>query len=204
MGIRRQLNTFEKNVLERVGMKYNGLVWLELGNQRNRIHNKPAKIIYESRGVKHTSIDLNGKHGALPFNLDEPLPEEYTDRFNVVTNYGTIEHVNNQYQVFKTVHDSCKMDGVMIHGFPMKDTFAGHCRYYYPEIFSDYLSRYAVYEIIAQEIIDFSAYGRKRYLLTVGFKKTGSYPFISEKEFAELPIHDSGNTKRTGNYNAKK
>jgi len=204
MGIRRQLDTFEKKVLKEVGLVYNGLAWLELGDQRNRMRKKPAKLIYEARGVTHTSIDLNGKNGALPLDLDEPLPEEYTNRFDVVTNYGTIEHVGNQYQVFKTVHDSCKMDGVMIHGFPMKDTFAGHCRYYYPEEFTERFAGYTVYEIIAQEIIDFSAYGRARHLLTVGFKKIGSYPFISEKEFAQLPIHDSGNVKRTGNYNARR
>jgi len=200
MGIRRQLDAFEKKVLKEVGLVYNGLVWLELGNQKNRIYNKPAKLIYEARGVEHTSIDLNGKHGALPLDLDEPLPEKYANRFNVVTNYGTIEHVNNQYQVFKTVHDSCKMDGVMIHGFPMKDTYAGHCRYYYPEEFAEYFARYNAYEIIVKEVMDFSLGSRKKHLLAVGYIKRGNYPFISKEEFAYLPIHDTGNMRKTGNY----
>ena len=203
MGIKKKLDIFEKAVLEKAEKEYDGLVWLELGNQINRIRQRPAKYVYRSLGVDHTSIDLNGKNGALPFDLDEPLPEEYTNRFDVVTNYGTIEHINNQYQAFKTVHDSCKVGGLMIHGFPMKNTYAGHCRYYYPEIFADYLASYTAYEILDCTIIDFSVGRRKNHLLTVGFKKTGIYPFISEKEFAELPIHDTGDTSRTGDYTKK-
>ncbi len=39
--------------------------------------------------------------------------------FVVVINTGTTEHVFNQAQVFKTIHESCLKDGLMFHSAPV-------------------------------------------------------------------------------------
>lgn len=201
MGIRRPLDLFEKRIMKEVGMPYAGISWLELGNQTNRVRCRPAKEVYAGRGVEvHVSIDLNAKDGALPLDLDEPLPEHFDGVFDVVTNYGTAEHVNNQYQVFKTIHDSCRRGGLMIHGFPLQGTFLGHCRYYYPEEFVKKLAGYCMYNVVDTKIFNYSTGKRKRHLLAVAFIKPNDYQFIGRKLFNRLPIEDTKDTRRTGNY----
>lgn len=201
MGIGAQLNKYERDALEYFGMKYDGLVWCELGSQLNRTQHRSAKSVYIKRGVDHTSIDLDGKWGSLKLDLDEAVPDELLNKFDVVTNYGTIEHVNNQYSAFKNMHDMCKVDGIIIHGFPKKETFLGHCRYYYDEEFVDKIARKCSYDIHRLKIIDLGRSGKDKtnHLLTVVFVKT-KMEFISEGDFTKLPIFDSGDLHRTGNY----
>ncbi|MBC7332798.1 MAG: hypothetical protein H5T91_10320 [Synergistetes bacterium] len=99
MGISKSIWEYERSVLDLLGLEYEGLKWCELGNQRTD-EGKVAKNIYLSRGVQHISIDINGRDGALPIDLDKPVPFIFLNQFDVITNYGTIEHVNNQYSVF--------------------------------------------------------------------------------------------------------
>lgn len=50
--------------------------------------------------------------------IKKPVPFIFINQFDVITNYGTIEHINDQYHAFKNVHDMCKSGGIMIHNFP--------------------------------------------------------------------------------------
>ena len=199
MGIRPKLDRYEKEILHSFGLKYVGLEWLELGCQLHRASKKPAKKIYQRLGVKHTSIDLTGYYGSLKLDLDYPLSEEFLDRFDVITNYGTIEHVNNQYQIFKTVHDSCKCGGIMIHGFPKKETFKGHGRYYYTKEFINKFGEKCGYGVYGLKELNYDC-GHKRRLLVVTYCKKNTDVFMPESQFAEIPIYDSGNLEKTGDY----
>ena len=200
MGIRGQLSGFEKEALKLFKLKYAGLEWCELGCQMNRVRHRPAKQVYEELGVKHTSIDLAGFWGSLPLDLDYPMPEELLNRFDVVTNYGTIEHVNNQYQVFKNVHEMCKQNGIMIHGLPREGSYAGHCRYYYNEDFVNSLSEKCGYTVHNMRVF---AMGPKKRLLSVVFKKQLDNDFITAEEFKNIPLVDTGDTSHTGDYIVK-
>jgi len=80
----RQLDEYEQNILSYFGLSYDGLIWCELGNQQH--HNGGvAKDVYVKLGVDHTSIDINGKDGALQIDLDFPVTDELLNRFDVVT-----------------------------------------------------------------------------------------------------------------------
>ena len=59
MGIDKSTEEYEKKTLSFLGMKYKGLKWCELGNQRTS-ENEVAKNKYSSLGVEHISLDLNG------------------------------------------------------------------------------------------------------------------------------------------------
>lgn len=202
MGIRPQLDLYEQQVLKELGLKYEGLQWCELGCQLHRKSGKPAKKIYEKKGVNHISIDITGYFGSVILNLDNPVPKEFLNRFDVVTNYGTIEHVNNQYQVFKNAHNMCKQKGIMIHGFPKRGTFRNHCRYYYTREFIEEFGEACGYKIYGIKELNFDS-NRRRRLLVVAYQK-GRKRFIAPTSFVNLPIYDSGDLRATGDYIIKK
>lgn len=106
---------------------------LELGNQimRGGPGRRTGKQYFTALGAEHVSIDLNGEDGAVPLDLCRPLPEQYHDSFDVVTNFGTSEHIEDQVQVFKTIHDCCKVGGYMIHSVPLVGYWDGHSPHHY-------------------------------------------------------------------------
>jgi hypothetical protein len=53
----------------------------------------------------------------LDLNYDE-VPAENRGRYDLVTNFGTTEHVVNQLNAFKIIHDLTAPGGVMIHELP--------------------------------------------------------------------------------------
>lgn len=75
-----------------------GTTMLELGNKRNA--RGVYKAWFQARGVDHVSVDLNGKDGALPLDLQRPLG---LGRFDMVTNFGTTEHVERQEPAWRNV-----------------------------------------------------------------------------------------------------
>lgn len=202
MGIEAPVEEYEKNTLNSLGLKYRGLKWCELGNQII-IHmgNKVAKEIYSSLGVEHISIDLNGENGALPIDLDKPVPFIFLNQFDVITNYGTLEHVNNQVQAFKNVHDMCKKDGIMIHVLPPPGNWPKHCRYYYSEKFMKKLARICEYQMINYKSLDKSEYAAPKNLIAVTYIKKKNNVFINKEDFDKIEgLTDTGDLKNTGNY----
>jgi len=203
MGITSTSFKFERELFESLNISYKNLELCELGNQKLSFKKLTGKQYYTSLGVKHTSIDLNNKDGALPLNLDLPLPASFLNKFRVVTDYGTSEHVNNQYSVFKNVHDICKNGGVMIHVLPSINSPQGRSeRYYYSRDFMKELARKCKYKIV-----DLTAYKddptacNSSEAIRAVFMKTKDNPFISKKEFYSIKgLKDSGNMLYTGNY----
>lgn len=208
MGIIRSTIEYERTILQYLNLDYKGLKWCELGNQLmiddDDVVTGSAKDVYISLGVDHISIDINGKDGSFPVDLDLPLPFILLDQFDVVTNYGTIEHVNNQYQVFKNTHDMCRKGGIMIHILPLVGTYPGHCQYYYSEEFMIGLARVCGYTLINCGIINESTIKIPKKLIAVTYLKTKGKSFISENKFSGLfGIVDTGDTTHTGNYTKK-
>jgi hypothetical protein len=70
------------------------------------------------------SLDMVGNDASvLRFDLNiECVPAHLKEHFDFVTNAGTTEHVFNQANCFKVVHDLTKVNGVMAHTVP----FAGY------------------------------------------------------------------------------
>src|ERR1041384_5416258 len=73
---------------------------LELGNKVTGA-GLVYKSVFEAMGIRHVSVDWNGKDGALPLDLRQPLN---LGRFDMVTNFGTSEHVeDNQKAVWRNI-----------------------------------------------------------------------------------------------------
>lgn len=165
---------------------------LELGNQfifftGDPLHpyGSPAKKFFEDQGITHVSVDINGKDGALPYDLSKPI-ECSEEPFDIVTDYGVIEHVkDNLYYPFKFVHDYCKVGGYMIHSLPYTKNWPDHKSFWW---FTEYsfedLARICGYEIVYMDT--FFACGNTtsgkevRYIL----KKLESSVFPEEQDFS--------------------
>jgi len=205
MGIGREVHEFEEDALKAAGLEWTGIRMCELGNQKIKFlkHRIPAKKYYTGLGVKeHVSLDLNAKNGARPVNLDKSIPQDLLNRFMLVTDYGTLEHVNNQYQVFRNMHDMCCIDGIMLHSLPPPGHWPGHGRYYYPEEFFEQLARTCGYSFVIPMRRQARDNREEHDMLMVAFRKTKDN-FPARSAFHALPIEDSGDMGTTGNYTQK-
>lgn len=143
-----------------------------------------SKLFWEKVGFIHTSIDMNEYDGALHVDLRTPVPVELVNKFDIVYDGGTGEHVDNQYNLFKNCHDMVKVGGIVVHILPKVGSFPGHCSYYYTVETFNKLGNLNSYNI--KELYDHDADGG--LMVCAVFEKVLNKPFISEEEFKTVPI----------------
>src|SRR5262249_26870598 len=114
----------------------------------NDLNGTACRQYYERAGVElYIAFDLSGRNGS--FKVDLCKDHSFIAQFDIVTNYGTIEHINKQYNAFKNMHDLCERGGLMLHALPVVGQWPGHGRYYYRLPFVYELARRARYGVIA-------------------------------------------------------
>ena len=78
-----------------------------------------ARQFWEWLGFEYASVDIDGSPNSIPLDLNyDSIPGWAQKRFGLVTNFGTTEHVANQLNAFKIIHDLTAPDGIMIHTVP--------------------------------------------------------------------------------------
>lgn len=108
----------------------------------------PSRHLHEALGFRYTCVDFDANFGSIPldFNFDT-VPAEHRNRYGLTTNYGTTEHLINQYNAFKMVHDFTKPGGLMLHALP----FTGYMEHgffnYQPNLF-EALAKYNSYRTL--------------------------------------------------------
>ncbi|MEK7467649.1 MAG: hypothetical protein AAB074_09575 [Planctomycetota bacterium] len=174
-----------------------GLKMAELGNQglREDVLGFPlvAKRLFTAMGIEHTSIDINGKDGALPIDLGIPISQpELLGAFDLLTNFGTVEHVNRQYQAWLNIHRLVKVGGLFLHILPETGSWPGYCEYRYGADFFPALAACCGYEIVKSHRCGIEA---DRKCFAAVLRKKGS-EFPNEAEFlARVPIDASAASK---------
>ena len=163
-----------------------GLRMLELGNQRFRSSALGAKVaakrVFELFGVDHMSIDLNGLDGALPLDLSRPITDpKLIGAFDVVTNFGTSEHVSDQLECWQNIHRFVRVGGLVISAVPHPGYPPGHCEYFYEESFFEGLAAYAGYSI--------ETLARTESNLITCVMRRGDAEFQADKIRERLPLH---------------
>jgi SAM-dependent methyltransferase len=189
MGIRDYNFKFMMEAIRAHRLKIPGLKMCELGNQSlavKGIRQRVAKEYFEARGVKHVSIDLNGEDGALKLDLCKPITG-HKNKYDIVTNCGTIEHVDNQYEGFKNIHNLCRVGGLMVHALPVNYYWNGHGLFQYYKEFFDKIAPLCSYDILRNEIINWGGV-KNRDLVCSALIKRKDNEFIGKKEFDRLPI----------------
>jgi SAM-dependent methyltransferase len=101
-------------------------------------------------GFDYRSLDLiNGfKTVLLDLNIHS-APEELRGAFDLVTNFGTTEHLINQLLAMKTVHDVTKPGGVIYHDLPMSG-YLKHGYFLYTPLFFNDLAAANGYRVVRQ------------------------------------------------------
>ena len=91
------------------------------------------KIIFNFKTYK--AIDFHGTIFSVERDLNYPYSEN--TKYDLITNFGTTEHIFNQFEVYKTIHNLVKPNGFMLHFLPYQG-FYNHGFYnYHPTFFFD-------------------------------------------------------------------
>ena len=81
------------------------------------------------------------------------LPLEHRNKYDLVTNMGTTEHIFNQARAFEAIHDATKIGGIMLHAVPCNGFFNHGLIKYEPKFFL-YLAHSNRYEIVEWSVVE--------------------------------------------------
>lgn len=88
----------------------------EIGNV-SRLDVRATKALYGAFGLNdYAAIDFADPNADFRANFNEPF--EPPRQFDVVTNFGTIEHIFNIGEGFRTIHKLLKPGGIALHALP--------------------------------------------------------------------------------------
>jgi hypothetical protein len=83
-----------------------------------------ARLFWTWLGFNYAAIDIDGSPGSLALDLNyDAVPPAFVGKHDLVTNFGTTEHVANQVNAFKVIHDLTALGGLMIHELPGQGYF---------------------------------------------------------------------------------
>jgi hypothetical protein len=87
-------------------------------------------------GLEYLSYDVTEAPYSRVFDLNfHSVPDEDRQTAAIVTNIGTTEHIANQLNAFRTVHDLLKVGGVAIHSVPFTGMLNHGLINYHPKFF---------------------------------------------------------------------
>jgi hypothetical protein len=96
----------------------------------------PSRTFWRWLGFDYASIDIDGNPGSIPLDLNyDGTPDGYLGRYQVVTNFGTTEHIANQLNAFQVIHELTANGGLMIHQLPMQGMINHGLVNYNPKFF---------------------------------------------------------------------
>lgn len=103
-----------------------------------------AKDFFEDIGCgKYVSVDGNGR-GTVKHDLNKPLD---LGQFDLVTDFGTGEHIFDQAQVWRTIHNLTKPGGYIAFDRPTQGYYT-HCYYLVDPCLYQDVARANGYEIL--------------------------------------------------------
>jgi|UniRef100_UPI0037845E56 hypothetical protein len=107
-----------------------------------------AGELFEKAGLRYDAIDIADGYRTTILDLNhQSAPRDFVGAFDLVINYGTTEHLLNQYNAFKVIHDSTKAGGYMVHSLPCVG-YSNHGYFTYtPRCMFD-MAGYNLYEVV--------------------------------------------------------
>ena len=188
MGIRAHTIKLLEDARVHLGYEiWEGVTMCELGAQDLRrgggLECEPSKDYFEKKGVLHTSLDIKPRHRCLIVDLSVPVNSVH--EHDIVSNYGTSEHIFNQYQVFRNIHNFTRVGGAMVHCLPATPYWKKHGFYTYSEEYFKNLSNENNYDIMTIKYMPSgrkkSEWEKKNLIAAILIKNDND--FISEQEF---------------------
>ena len=161
---------------------------LELGNKHNLSVKRAGgdgvyKNWFQALGWDHTSVDINGKDGALPLDLTQ---DQDLGQFDLVTNFGTTEHIGDdiaqQGVAWRNIHRACA--GLFVSVTPLPGDWPTHGRWYPTRTFFESLQWLDI------ERIYIAGTGRKRCWYVRSAANGQPFDFPAEYVFDNLGTKD--------------
>jgi len=135
-----------------------------------------AKEFYEELGCgRYESIDGNGR-GTITHDLNRSF-EVLPGRFDLVTDFGTGEHIFNQHAVWRTVHVLTKKGGHIVFDRPTQG-YPEHCYYNVHECLFRDIAEANQYEVVRLEHRE----GERGELIRGIFRRTASNKFQTPQQ----------------------
>ncbi|HIL26872.1 MAG TPA: hypothetical protein EYG21_05750 [Nitrospinaceae bacterium] len=163
----------------------------------------PTSHWYSICNKEYLAIDINGHDRALAHDLQKEITDECKlNYFEILLDFGTIEHVKSQYNAWKNCHNLVKMGGVMLHSLPChkEGSWVDHCYHWYTLEFFQKLAEKCDYAIrLLDEVKVLQS--PSDYQVWVCFQKNSDNEFISEDEFIEIMeehVHSEYHEKSNG------
>jgi hypothetical protein len=95
-----------------------------------------ARDAFVRAGFRYSAIDYANFPDIIRLDLNvDSLPTTERGRYKFVSNAGTSEHILNQYNVFKVIHEATAPGGLMYHGVPSFGDFEHGVLNYNPKFF---------------------------------------------------------------------
>lgn len=170
---------------------------IELGTQNLYDKAYPEKVyakdfyVYELN-MLYYCIDLNGENLALTLDLEKPIKP--FGPYDLVTDFGTSEHIKNLHQCWTTIHTLCKVGGMIICE-NAKGGDGEKCLNYRTRRFYEQLAKAMDYQII--EIMEEMALGTEidRWNVCCILKKLSDKPFVNKTKFNKFDFKYLKNQK---------
>jgi SAM-dependent methyltransferase len=107
------------------------------GDTRHQVPTQPnSRVIWQAIGARYTGFDLDDDPDTVKLDLNfDSIPDGHKGQYDLVTNLGTTEHVLNQLNAFKAMHDLCRPGGLMIHDLPAGGYLTHGFFLYSPKLF---------------------------------------------------------------------
>ena len=111
-----------------------------------------TKYLYKTLGInEYYSFDLNGELNSINHDFNLPFKnKEYFSKFDIVTDHCACGHAFNSAEAYKTMHNLCKKDGIIIGILPL---WKGNSFYLYDNCFFEGLAAANGYKIIFNSYI---------------------------------------------------
>lgn len=171
------------------------LVMCELGAQNtyfDNFYHKLGKDYFRLYGIEHFSYDLIPHQEAEFLDLRNPIPQELEGKFDVVTDYGTTEHVDGDfYQANKNIHNMVKVGGLVIRETPLTGHWIGHAHNYLDAKFYEDLALFNDYTILELNVEYAMGNTTDGGLICVVYQKTSDSPFMTKTNWKKLKVYNS-------------
>jgi hypothetical protein len=163
-----------------------------------------ARDFWKWIGFEHAAIDIDESPGSIPLDLNyDKVKSKHRGKFDLVTNMGTTEHIANQLNAFKVIHELTAISGIMYHLLPAQGMMNHGLINYNPKFFwmlarsngykwvyTNYLSSGTYYELpqnIADQVKPFNpaivdqakAYQVADSCIVVAMQKIFDSPFVA-------------------------
>lgn len=149
-----------------------------------------AKEVYEHLGLKYVCVDFDETPHTLKMDLNfDSVPKDHNGKYIFVTNFGTTEHVTDQLNAFKVIHDFTSHNGIMVHTLPFQG-FASHGFFSYTMQFFWMLCRSNMYKVIDVDVTSWGSVPIAQNI--VNFAKENSMIFKNKDHIDKLNLQDTG------------